>query len=184
MDRLGGLDGGPGPTVTDAVIAASALALRDHPRVNGSYRDGELELHSRVNVGFVVFAEDGFVVPTVFDADSKGLAEIAEQTRALASSAGDGSITPPELAGGTFTVVDLGAEGISSLQPVINPPQAAILGVGEVRATPTVMDGGSVEPRQIMHATLACDHRIVGGAAGAAFLAGVRERLEGAEWKE
>jgi pyruvate dehydrogenase E2 component (dihydrolipoamide acetyltransferase) len=124
------------------------------------------------------------VLPTVFDADSKRLSEIAELTRDFATRARDGSISAPELAGGTFTVSSLGAQGISSFHPVINPPQAAILAVGEVKATPVVTDDGSIEPRQIMRLTLACDHRIVGVADGAAFLARVRELLEGAKWRE
>jgi pyruvate dehydrogenase E2 component (dihydrolipoamide acetyltransferase) len=184
LGDLAGTDESSAPTANDAVIGACAQALRDHPRLNGSYRDGELELHSRINVGFAAQAEDAFVLPTVFDADAKGLAEIAKETRNLASRARDGSLTAPELAGGTFTVSSLGAQGISSFHPVINPPQAAILAVGEVKATPVVTDDGSIEPRQIMRVTLACDHRIVGVADGAAFLARVRELLEEAKWRE
>lgn len=188
MERLGELEAtakeGEAPTVNDAVIGASAAALRELPRLNGSYRDGKVELHSRINVSFAAAAEDAFVLPTVFDADSKGLGAIGEETRSLASRARDGSITSPELAGGTFTVATLGAHGISNFHPVINPPQAAILAVGEVKPTPVVTDDGAVEPRQVLRTTLACDHRIVGGAYGAAFLGTVRELLEEAKWKE
>ena len=121
------------PTYNDMIVKACALALRDHPRANGSYRDGRFELHARVNVGVAVAAgtEDPtsgvLVVPTVFDADTKALGEIARETRALAKRVRDGAITPPELSGGTFTVSNLGMYGIRSFTAIINPPQAAIL---------------------------------------------------------
>jgi len=166
------------PTFNDMVIKACALALREHPRANGAYRDGKIELYSRVNVGVAVAAQDALVVPTVFDADGKGLREIATETRALAARVRDGSITPPELSGGTFTVSNLGMYGISNFQAVINTPQAGILAVGELKAKPVVTDSGSIEPRQLMGVTLACDHRILYGADGAIFLRRVRELLE------
>ena len=166
------------PTFNDMVVKACALALREHPRANGAYRDGKIELYSRVNVGVAVAAQDALVVPTVFDADQKGLRRIATETRALAARVRDGSITPPELSGGTFTVSNLGMYGISNFGAVINTPQAGILAVGEVKAKPTVTDSGAIEPRRLMGVTLACDHRILYGADGAEFLARVRELLE------
>ena len=166
------------PTFNDMVVKACALALREHPRANGAYRDGKLELYSRVNVGVAVAAQDALVVPTVFDADQKGLRRIATETRALAARVRDGSITPPELSGGTFTVSNLGMYGISNFSAVINTPQAGILAVGEVKAKPTVSDSGAIEARQLMGVTLACDHRILYGADGAQFLARVRGLLE------
>ncbi len=166
------------PTFNDMVVKACALALREHPRANGAYRDGKLELYSRVNVGVAVAAQDALVVPTVFDADQKGLRRIATETRALASRVRDGSITPPELSGGTFTVSNLGMYGISNFSAVINTPQAGILAVGEVKAKPVVTESGAIEPRRLMGVTLACDHRILYGADGAQFLARVRELLE------
>jgi pyruvate dehydrogenase E2 component (dihydrolipoamide acetyltransferase) len=166
------------PTFNDMVVKACALALREHPRANGAYRDGRIELYSRINVGVAVAAQDALVVPTVFDADQKGLRRIAEETRALAARVRDGSITPPELSGGTFTVSNLGMYGISNFSAVINTPQAGILAVGEVKAKPVVTDSGAIEPRRLMGVTLACDHRILYGADGAIFLARVRELLE------
>jgi pyruvate dehydrogenase E2 component (dihydrolipoamide acetyltransferase) len=166
------------PTFNDMVVKACALALREHPRANGAYRDGKIELYSRVNVGVAVAAQDALVVPTVFDADLKGLRRIAGETRALAARVRDGSITPPELSGGTFTVSNLGMYGISNFHAVINTPQAGILAVGEVKAKPVVTDSGEIEARQLMGVTLACDHRILYGADGATFLARVRELLE------
>jgi pyruvate dehydrogenase E2 component (dihydrolipoamide acetyltransferase) len=129
-------------------------------------------------VGVAVAAQNALIVPTVFDADSKGLRQIATEARALAARVREGSITPPELSGGTFTVSNLGMFGISNFHAVINPPQAAILAVGEVKAKPVVADDGSIEPRELMGVTLACDHRILYGADAAEFLGRVRQLLE------
>jgi pyruvate dehydrogenase E2 component (dihydrolipoamide acetyltransferase) len=166
------------PTFNDMVVKACAIALREYPRANGAYRDGKIELYSRINVGVAVAAQDALVVPTIFDADQKGLRRIAAESRALAARVRDGSITPPELSGGTFTVSNLGMYGISNFHAVINTPQAGILAVGEVKAKPAVTDSGAIEARQLMGVTLACDHRILYGADGAQFLARVRQLLE------
>ncbi len=166
------------PTFNDMIVKACALALREHPRANGAYRDGKIELYSRINIGVAVAAQDALVVPTVFDADLKGLRQISTETRALAARVRDGSITPPELSGGTFTVSNLGMYGISNFGAVINTPQAGILAIGELKAKPVVTDSGEIEPRQLMGVTLACDHRILYGADGAQFLARVRALLE------
>ena len=96
------------PSFNDMVVKACAIALREFPRANGAYRDGKWELYSRVNVGIAVAARDALVVPTVFDADLKGLRQIATESRALAARVREGTITPPELSGGTFTVSNLG----------------------------------------------------------------------------
>jgi pyruvate dehydrogenase E2 component (dihydrolipoyllysine-residue acetyltransferase) len=165
------------PTFNDMVVKACALGLREFPRGNGAYRDGRIELYSRVNVGVAVAAQDALVVPTVFDADQKGLSRIAMETRALAARVRDGSITPPELSGGTFTVSNLGMYGISNFHAVINTPQAGILAVGELKPKPVVSESGEITSRQLMGVTLACDHRILYGADGAQFLARVRELL-------
>ncbi len=171
-------EGEPVPTFNDMVVKACALALGEFPRANGAYRDGKIELYSRINVGVAVAAQDALVVPTVFDADRKGLRQISTETRALAARVRDGSITPPELSGGTFTVSNLGMYGISNFHAVINTPQAGILAVGELKAKPVVADSGEIVARQLMGVTLACDHRILYGADGAQFLARVRELLE------
>jgi pyruvate dehydrogenase E2 component (dihydrolipoamide acetyltransferase) len=171
-------EGEPVPTFNDMVVKACAIALREHPRANGAYRDGRIELYSRVNVGVAVAAQDALVVATVFDADLKGLRQISSETRALAARIRDGQITPPELSGGTFTVSNLGMYGISNFHAVINTPQAGILAVGELRARPVVTDSGEIEARQMMGVTLACDHRILYGTDGAIFLSRVRKLLE------
>jgi pyruvate dehydrogenase E2 component (dihydrolipoamide acetyltransferase) len=165
------------PSFNDMVVKACALALREFPRANGAYRDGRVELHSRVNVGVAVAAREALIVPTVFDADLKGLRQIAAETRALAARVRDGSITPPELSGGTFTVSNLGMYGITNFAAVINPPQAGILAVGSIAERPVVREG-EIATAQLMPVNLACDHRILYGADGAEFLARVRTLLE------
>ena len=167
----------PAPSFNDFVIKASALALRDFPRANGAYRDGKFELYSRVNVGVAVAGQDALVVPTVFDADTKSLGQIARESRTVAQRVRAGAITPPELSSGTFTVSNLGMFGIKRFVAVINPPQAAILAVGALEPRPVVRDG-EVVVRSIMELTLSCDHRILYGADAAEFLAKIREYLE------
>jgi pyruvate dehydrogenase E2 component (dihydrolipoamide acetyltransferase) len=170
-------EGQPVPSFNDMVVKACALALREHPRANGSYKDGKFELHSRVNVGVAVAGDDALVVPTVFDADTKSLGEIARTTRELAGRVRENAIRPPELAGGTFTVSNLGMFGVTHFTAVVNPPQAAILAVGAIVAKPVVRDG-EIVPGNVMTITLSCDHRILYGADAAKFLARVRELLE------
>jgi pyruvate dehydrogenase E2 component (dihydrolipoamide acetyltransferase) len=170
-------DDQPAPSFNDFVIKASALALKDFPRANGAYRDGEFELYSRVNVGVAVAGQDALVVPTVFDADVKSIGQIARESRAVAERVRAGVITPPELSGGTFTVSNLGMFGIKRFTAVINPPQAAILAVGALEPRAVVRDG-KVVVRNTMELTLACDHRILYGAEAAEFLGRIREYLE------
>jgi pyruvate dehydrogenase E2 component (dihydrolipoyllysine-residue acetyltransferase) len=171
------LSPGAAPTYNDMVVKACALALREYPRANGSYRDGKLQLHSRVNVGIAVASDDALVVPTVFDADLKSLGEIARETRSLAERVRASTITPPELGGGTFTVSNLGMYGIRSFTAIVNPPQAGILSVGALAPRPVAHDG-QVVARHTLSTTLACDHRILYGADAARFLARIRELLE------
>ena len=170
-------EGEPVPSLNDMVIKAAALALREFRRANGAYRDGRWELYERINVGIAVAAADALVVPTIFDADQKGLKQIATEARELARKVREGKVSPPELSGGTFTVSNLGMFGISSFAAVINSGQAAILAVGEVAERPVVRSG-ELATAQLMGVTLACDHRILYGADGARFLARVRALLE------
>ncbi len=167
----------PPPSFNDFVVKASALALREFPRANGAYRDGKFELYSRINVGIAVAGQDALIVPTIFDADRKSLGEISRDARGLAGKVREGKISPPELSAGTFSVSNLGMFGIKRFTAVINPPQAAILAVGEMSPRPVVVDG-EVTVRPIMELTLSCDHRILYGADAAQFLGRIRERLE------
>jgi pyruvate dehydrogenase E2 component (dihydrolipoamide acetyltransferase) len=165
------------PSLNDFIVKACAIALRQHPRANGSYVDGGFELHGRINIGVAVAGDDALVVPVVSDADTKSLGGIARETRRLAARVRSGEISPPELSGGTFTVSNLGMFGMTAITPVINPPQAAILGVGALRATLARVDGEIVD-RTLMTLTLSCDHRILYGADAARLLADVRTLLE------
>ena len=165
------------PSFNDMIVKACAIALREFPKANGAYRDGRFELYSRINVGIAVAAEESLVVPTIFDADRKGLRQIAADSRAVAAKVRDGSVTPPELSGGTFTVSNLGMFGIDEFDAVINMGQAAILAVGAIRELPAVRDG-EIVPAKLMKATLSCDHRVLYGAEGAEFLARVKQLLE------
>ncbi len=167
------------PTYNDMVVRATAIALHEHPRANGSYRDGKIELYSRVNVGIAVAGDANLVVPTVFDADKKSLGEIAHESRNLAEKVRSQTITPPELSGGTFTVSNLGMFGIKNFAAVINPPQAAILSIGEISKRAVIEGAGdAIAIRPTMEVTLSCDHRILYGAEGAQFLARIKEILE------
>jgi pyruvate dehydrogenase E2 component (dihydrolipoamide acetyltransferase) len=160
----GMLDVGRAENPIPAIVAASASALRETPRLNGAYRDGAFETYSRVNVGVVAGEADGLVVPTIFDADSKDEAAIAAEWEALEAKALDGSITAREVAGGTFTVASgFGYEGCAFL-PVINAGQAANLGIGSPR------DGA-------VGATVAADARMISAAEAASFLALIQAEL-------
>jgi pyruvate dehydrogenase E2 component (dihydrolipoamide acetyltransferase) len=169
--------GGPVPSYNDMIVKACAVALREFPRANGSYKDGHFELYSRVNIGVAVAAQDSLVVPTVFDADRKSLGEIARDSRALAERVRAGAVTPPELSGGTFTVSNLGMFGVTEFIAVINPPQSAILAVGKMEPRAVVREG-EVVARNTMNITLSCDHRILYGADAAEFLARIKTLLE------
>ncbi len=166
------------PSFNDMIVKAVGLAAREHPKVNGAYRDGAFELYPEVNVGVAVAAQDALVVPVVRGADQRSLGDIARQARALIERVRDGSITPPDLSGATFTVSNLGMYGIERFNAIINPPQAAILSVGALMKKPTVDEDGRVVARDLMTLSLVCDHRILYGADGAEFLGRVRELLQ------
>lgn len=170
-------DSDEAPTVNDLVLKATALALRHHPRVNSTYRDGGIEIHSRINIGVAVDTEDGSLTPVIVDADLKGLGEIATEVRELSTRARSGEITPPEQAGATFAISNLGTLGVTSSEPVVNPGQAAKLAVGVITAKPVVR-GGEVVPGDVMILDLSCDHRVLHGGEAARFLNEVKANLE------
>ena len=168
----------PAPSFNDMVVKAAASALREHPRVNGAYRDGKFELYENVNIGVAVAAQDALVVPTIFDADKKSLGQISKDARAVIEKVRERTVTPPELSGGTFTVSNLGMFGIEQFTAIINPPQASILTVGALAKKPAVDESGRIVAQEQMTLSLVCDHRILYGADGAKFLARVKELLE------
>jgi pyruvate dehydrogenase E2 component (dihydrolipoamide acetyltransferase) len=165
------------PSINDLLIKAAAQALRRHPMANGSFSDAGFNLHAEVNVGFAVSADGTLAVPTVRDADIRSLGSIARETKRLSELVRLGKIGPDDLAGGTFTVSNLGMFGMSAIYPVINVPQAAILGVGAARAVLARVDGEIIE-RQSLTLTLSCDHRILYGTDAARFLLTIKTALE------
>ena len=168
---------GPVPSLNDMVVKAAALALRHHPRANSSYRDGAIDLFSRINVGIAVASKNALIVPVISDADHLELRQIAIEARRLAERVRTGEVTPPELSGGTFTITNLGMYGVRSFDAVIHGGQAAILAVGEISERALVRDG-EVVPAMLMDISLACDHRVLYGADAAEFLAEIRANLE------
>lgn len=170
--RLREESGGGVPTLNDYVLYAVGQALAEHPAVNSAYADGEVEVFPRVNVGVAVAIRDGLVVPAIYDTDRLSPAEISATTRALVEAAEARRLSRDELKDATFTVSNLGMYGIEDFDPVINPPQAAILGIGA--AAPADGDG-----RRLLRLTLGCDHRVLTGAEGANFLTSVKAGIEG-----
>jgi pyruvate dehydrogenase E2 component (dihydrolipoamide acetyltransferase) len=166
-------------STTAIVTRACALALREVPRANGAYRDGRFELYSRVNIGVVMEVDDGFVVPTVLDADGKTLEQLSDELELLSDRARSGLLTPPELANATFTMTDLGTYGVDRPGTIITGGQAAALAAGAVREVPVVRDAAIVSGH-VMSVTLVSDHRIISGARAATFLARIRSFLEAA----
>ena len=166
------------PSVNDFVVKAAAGALHEFPRFNAAYVDGRVECYSRVNVGIAVATDDALLVPVVFDADRKSLAEIAVETRRLVDAARRRALAPEDFRDGTFTVSNLGMFGVRSFTAIIDPPQVAILAVGSARRAPVEEGPGRVAFRDLMTVTLSCDHRVVYGADGAQFLSRLRELLE------
>jgi pyruvate dehydrogenase E2 component (dihydrolipoamide acetyltransferase) len=163
--------------VAAVVIAAVAKALRAAPRVNGSYRDGHYELHSRVNIGVTMVREGIYVTPTIFDADEKSVMALGEELAAFYVRAREEELHPSELTGATFTVVDSSAYDIAALTPIVYPQQAGALAFGPIRDVPVVRDG-QVVPGRTLQLSLAVDHRIVYGDHAAAFLEAVKALLE------
>ncbi len=162
---------------TALLVRACARALAAVPRANGAYRDGRLELYSRVNIGVTIAEEDLYVVPTIFDADTKSATEIALDLSELVARARDRKLTPPELSGATFTLTDAIVFDIATLTPLIIPPQCAALAAGPVRDVPVVRNG-RIAAGHTMALTLACDHRILYGAYAAGFLQEIKAHLE------
>ena len=161
----------------DLVIKACAAALRKHPRVNSSWMGDKIRLNHHIHIGMAVAVEDGLLVPVIRFADGKGISEIAAETKDLGKRAKDKKLQPSDWEGNTFTVSNLGMFGIESFTSIINSPESCILSVGAIRQVPVVKNG-AVVPGNTMMLTLACDHRSVDGATGAAFLQTLKTYIE------
>jgi pyruvate dehydrogenase E2 component (dihydrolipoamide acetyltransferase) len=164
-------------TYNELLIKASALALRKHPRLNSTVVGQEIHVLPEIHVGLAVALDDGLVVPVVRNADQKPLAVIASEVRELIERARAGKLMMAEITGGTFTVTNLGGFGITSFTPIINPPEAAILGVGCI-VDRLVRRDSDMLWQQMMGLSLTVDHRVVDGAPAAAFLKTLCELLE------
>jgi pyruvate dehydrogenase E2 component (dihydrolipoamide acetyltransferase) len=164
-------------SVNDLIVKAAATALARVPECNAQFSDAGILVHKRVDVSVAVAVPDGLVTPVVRDADKKSLGAIAREIRDLATRARAKKLKPEEMTDGTFSISNLGMFGIDTFAAVINPPEGAILAVGQVRDEP-VVEGGAVVAGKRLGMTLSCDHRVVDGAVGAAFLAELRSLLE------
>lgn len=161
----------------DLVLKAVAISLRQHPAVNSSWLGDVIRRNQHINVGVAVAVDEGLLVPVVRFADTKGLVQIGEEVREFAKKAKDKKLQPSDWEGNTFTISNLGMFGIEEFTAIINPPDSCILAVGGIKEVPVVKNG-QVVPGNVMKVTLSCDHRVVDGATGAAFLQTLKNYLE------
>lgn len=161
----------------DMVLKACAIALKQHPQVNSSWLGDKIRHNHHVNIGVAVAVPDGLLVPVVRFADTKSLSQIAGEVKEFAQKAKDKKLQPADWEGSTFTISNLGMFGIEEFTAIINPPDSCILAVGAIQQVPVVQDG-QVKVGNIMKVTMSCDHRVVDGATGAAFLQTLQGLLE------
>lgn len=161
----------------DIVIKAVALALKQHRACNAWWQDDRIRYWNDVHVSMAVAVEDGLITPVIRFADQKSLRQIGAEAKDLAGRARDRRLKPEEYTGGTFSVSNLGMFDIDQFTAVINPPEAGILAVGSIVQKPAVVNG-AVVPRRRLRVTLSCDHRVIDGATGAAFLKTLKQMLE------
>ncbi len=161
----------------DLVIKAVSLSLRAHPKVNASWLGDKIRYNQHIHIGVAVAVEEGLLVPVVKFADGKTLTQIGTEVRDFAAKAKDKKLQPSDWEGNTFTISNLGMFGIEEFTAIINPPDACILAVGGIKQIP-VIKNGQVVPGNVMKVTLSCDHRVVDGATGAAFLQTLKHNME------
>jgi pyruvate dehydrogenase E2 component (dihydrolipoamide acetyltransferase) len=161
----------------DFVLKACAMALKQHPAVNSSWLGDKIRTNHHINIGVAVAVEDGLLVPVVRFADTKSLSQIGTEVKEYAQKARDKKLQPSDWEGNTFTISNLGMFGIDEFTAIINPPDACILAVGGISQVPVVKNG-TIVPGNVMKVTLSCDHRVVDGATGAAFLQTLKSLLE------
>ena len=161
----------------DLVIKAVAVALKQHPKVNSSWLGDKIRYNQHVHIGVAVAVDEGLLVPVVRFADQKGLVQLSTEVRDFAERAKSKKLQPAEWEGNTFTISNLGMFGIDEFTAIVNPPDSCILAVGGIKEAPVVKNG-QIVPGHLMKVTLSCDHRVVDGATGAAFLQTVKANLE------
>ena len=164
-------------TTTDLLVKVMAAALRQHPRLNASWRDGEIVGNQAINVGLAVSVEEGLLVPVIHGADQLGLAALSERRQSLVSGVRAGSVQPEDLQGGTFTISNLGMFDVDAFSAIVNPPQAAILAVGRITEKVVPVEGQAAV-RPMITLTLSCDHRVIDGAIGARFLRTIAQSMK------
>lgn len=164
-------------SVNDIIVKAVAIALRKNPQVNSSWLGDKIRYNQHIHVGVAVAIEDGLIVPVVKFADNKSISHISAEVKQLADKAKNKKLQPSEFEGNTFTISNLGMYGIDQFTAIINPPDACILAVGAAKET-VVAEGGQMKIAQVMKVTLSCDHRVVDGALGSAFLQTLKDLLE------
>lgn len=164
-------------SVNDFIIKACAEALTRHPMVNSSWLGDKIRINKHINIGVAVAVEDGLLVPVVRFANTKKLSQISKEVKEFADKAKNKKLQPSDWEGNTFSISNLGMFGIDEFTAIINPPDACILAVGAVKETVIVKEGSFVAAN-MMKVTLSCDHRVVDGATGAAFLKTLKELLE------
>jgi pyruvate dehydrogenase E2 component (dihydrolipoamide acetyltransferase) len=165
------------PTYTDLLVKLIGFTLREHPRLNAAWENGNIRFNKEVNVGIAVAIEEGLIVPVIRDADSASISEIAAQRKELIERAQNRKVRPADISDGTFTLSNLGMYNVDAFSAIVNPPQAAILAVGRIteRVVPV---NGQVAIRPMMVMTLSCDHRVVDGARAAQFLDDLATHVE------
>ena len=166
--------------INDLVTFSAIQALLRMPALNAEYIDGKIHSHPEIHIGFACDTPRGLLVPVIRNADKLAIADLARQAKELAAQAIQGTISPDNLAGATFTISNLGGLGIESFTPLLNPPQVAILGVGAIELKP-VRRQGKVEFVDSIGLSLTCDHQVIDGAPGARFLQVLREKIENVE---
>ncbi len=164
-------------SMNDIVVKAAAASLRKHPNINSSWLDTKIRYNHHIHIGVAMAVEDGLLVPVVRFADNKSLSQISSEVKAFGAKAKEKKLQPQDWAGNTFTISNLGMFGIDEFTAIINPPDACILAVGTVKDTVGVVNG-EIKPVKTMKVTLSCDHRVVDGAMGAAFLQTLKSYLE------
>ena len=161
----------------DIIIKATAAALRKHPMINSSYLEDKLRTNHHIHIGVAVAVKDGLLVPIIKFADNKSLSHISLEVKNLANKAKNKNLQPSDWEGNTFTISNLGMFGIDEFTAIINPNDSCILAVGGIKNTP-IIKNGEIVPGNLMKVTLSCDHRIVDGASGSAFLQTLKELIE------
>lgn len=170
-------DQGMKVSFNDMVVKACAMALKKHPVINSSWMEDRIRFNEHVHIGVAVAVEDGLLVPVVRHANTKSFAQIGAEVKVFAEKAKAKKLQPQDWEGNTFTISNLGMFGIEEFTAIINPPDACILAVGGIKQVPVVKNG-QVVPGNVMKVTLSCDHRVVDGASGAAFLNTIKSFLE------